>query len=181
MGEEPGQFRVVGSRSLVTTTFLTAERLHLLSPDGRAVQRSVIRHPGAVAMVPVLGDAVILIRQYRAAVGHDVLEIPAGKLDIPGEDPEAAAARELAEEIGYRPGNLELVATFFTGPGFTDERMWTYLATDLEPVPVEPAGVEEEHSEVVTIPVADLPGMIARRDFEDAKTLVGLLIVLQRS
>jgi ADP-ribose pyrophosphatase len=171
----------VGSRSLLSTTFLTVEQLDLLSPDGRTLQRSVVRHPGAVAMVPILDDAVILIRQYRAPVGQDLLEIPAGKLDIAGEDPETAAARELAEEIGYRPGSLELVATFFTGPGFTDERMWTYLATGLEPVPMEPAGVEEEHSEVVTVPLADVPGMIARREIEDGKTLVGLLIALQRT
>jgi ADP-ribose pyrophosphatase len=178
MRERAG-FRVLGSRALATTTFLRAERQHLIAPDGAGLQRAIIRHPGAVAAVPVVDESVVLIRQYRAPVGHEVLEIPAGKLDVYGEDPRDAAARELAEEIGYRPGNLELIASFYTGPGFTDERLWLYLATDLVPVAVNPAGIEEEHSEVVKIPIDRLPELIADGEFEDAKTLVGLLALLR--
>jgi len=122
---------------------------------------------------------VVLIRQYRAPVDQMMLELPAGKLDVPGEDPAAAAARELEEEIGYRPGSLEVLATFYTGPGFTDEHMTVYLASNCAEAPSRPHGPEEEAAEIVRVPVVDLPGMIARDEFADAKTLAGLLVYMQ--
>ncbi len=139
----------------------------------------MVRHPGAVAVVPVVDGAVVLIRQYRAPVDAALLELPAGKLDVPGEDPEAAAARELEEEIGYRPGSLEPLATFFTGPGFTDEYMRVYVATGCIATPMHPHGPEEQAAEIVHVPVDDLPALIAAGDVADAKTLVGLLAYLR--
>lgn len=139
----------------------------------------MVRHPGAVAVVPVVDDAVVLIRQYRAPVDTSLLELPAGKLDVPGEDPEITAARELEEEIGYRPGSLALLATFFTGPGFTDEHMRVYVATGCTPTRRHPHGPEEQAAEIVHVPVGDLPALIAAGDVADAKTLVGLLAYLR--
>ncbi len=173
-------FAVIATHEVVETGFLRLERLEVRAPDGSTVLREVVRHPGAVAMVPVVGDSVVLIRQYRAPVDAYVLELPAGKLDIAGEDPALAAHRELEEEIGYRAGLLEPIATFWTGPGFTDERMTVYLATECEPVEHSPHGPEEENAEVVHIPVADLPAMLGDDRFEDAKTIVGLQAMLQR-
>lgn len=172
-------FRIVGVRSLYETGFLHLERLDVEAPDGRRVSREVVRHPGAVAVVPVDGDDVVLIRQYRAPVDETLLELPAGKLDVAGEDPAEAAIRELEEEVGLRPGRLDVLSTFYTGPGFTDEHMTVYLARDCRPVPVTPHGVEEEHAEIVRIPIVDLPGMIADDRLSDAKTLVGLLALLR--
>jgi ADP-ribose pyrophosphatase len=131
-------------------------------------------------MVPVVDDSVVMIRQYRAPVGDFVLELPAGKLDKPGENPAPAATRELVEEVGYRPGRLERIATFWTGPGFTDERITVFLATECEPEAASPHGPEEENAEILHVAIADLPEMLAADAFEDAKTIVGLQAFLQR-
>lgn len=175
-------FTVVGAATVAATSFLRLERLHLSAPDGAAVRRDVVRHPGAVAVVAVVSDgvddAVALLRQYRAPVDAEILEIPAGKLDIDGEDPADAVRRELAEEAGLVPGSLRLIADFYSAPGFTDERMRLYLATGCTPTQRVPHGVEEEAAELVMVPVADLPAMISAGVVGDAKSLVGLLMLL---
>jgi 8-oxo-dGTP pyrophosphatase MutT (NUDIX family) len=171
------QFAVIGSATVAATSFLRLERMHLAGPTGAAVRRDVVRHPGAVAVVAVVDDSVVLIRQYRAAVGDDVLEIPAGKLDVIGEDPEEAARRELAEEVGLEPGQLSLLADVWTAPGFTDERMRIYLATGCRPVERVPHGAEEEASAVVLVPLGEIGAMIDDGLVRDAKTLAGLLLV----
>src|SRR5439155_817750 len=94
-----------------------------ISPDGRLAEIIELPgHPGAAAVVPLKGGAVLLVRQNRHAVGSDLLEIPAGKLDVPGEDPADCARRELKEETGYEAGVLEALGVFYSSPGFTDER-----------------------------------------------------------
>jgi len=133
-----------------------------------------------VCVVAVVDEAVVLIRQFRAPVDAMMLELPAGKLDIPGEPPERTAARELEEETGYRPGRLELIASFYTGPGFTDEHMRVFLATDCTPTAPHPHGPEEEAAEIVHVPIAELPALAASGEVADAKTLVGLLSLLHR-
>ena len=173
-------FELIETRDIVTSAFLRMEELHMRAPSGAIVRRTVIRHPGAVAVVPVDGEDVVLIRQYRAPVDASLLEIPAGKLDVPGEDLEAAARRELEEEVGLRADSLELVASMWTAPGFADERMWIYLATDVEPGTLKPHGAEEEVAEIVRIPLADVPALLAGDELEDAKTIIGLQAAVAR-
>ena len=96
-------------------------------PNGGAVDLEIIRHPGAAAVVPLEGDHVVLVRQYRHAAGGYLLEIPAGKLD-PGESPTACAQREMAEEIGARAATLTPMGWIWTTPGFTDEKIWLFAA-----------------------------------------------------
>jgi len=153
-------------------------RRHLVGPRGAAVVRVVVRHPGAVAIVPLLGDELLLIRQYRAAVDRALLEIPAGKLDVEGEAPELTARRELEEEIGYRAGALHPLATFFTTPGFSNERMHLFVATDLEAVGATPHGAEEEVADVVRVAIDDVADLVRSGEVEDAKTLVALSLYL---
>lgn len=153
--------------------FLRLERLTIRTPTGTAT-RTAVRHPGAVAVVAVRGDDVLLIRQYRAPVDKLLLELPAGKLDVAGEPPGETAARELEEEIGYRPRSLERVGEFFTTPGFSDERMILYLATDLEEGEITPHGPEEEHADVVAVPVDEIGHLLDSGAVEDGKTIVGL-------
>ena len=166
-------FRVVEARALHETSFIRLEQLTVEAPSAR-VTRLAVRHPGAVAIIPVHEGRVYLIRQYRAPVARNLLELPAGTLDIEGEPREATAARELEEEIGFRAGRLEHVYDFYTAPGFTDGQVGLYLATELTAVPVSPHGPEEEEAEIVSLALSEIPSLLVSRDIADAKTIIGL-------
>lgn len=180
MSEGTAGFHLVGVRHVARSSFLHAERLHLVSPTGIAMERTVIRHPGAVAVVAIDGSDVVLIRQFRAPTDSMMLEIPAGKLDLPGEDRIEAARRELEEEVGLRAASMELLASFWTTPGFSNERLWVYLATDVSEVAARPHGAEEEVAEIVRVPVDRLGAMLAADEFDDAKTIIGLAALVAR-
>jgi ADP-ribose pyrophosphatase len=109
-----------------------------------------------------------------------LLEIPAGKLDMPGEDLVEAARRELEEEVGLSAASMDLLASFWTTPGFSNERLWVFLATDVSPVEARPHGAEEEVAEIVRVPVADIAGRLAADEFDDAKTIIGLAALVAR-
>jgi ADP-ribose pyrophosphatase len=146
--------------------------------DGHEVQREKVWHPGAVGILAVDDRHVWLTRQPREAAGESAsLEIPAGKLDVPGEPPLETAKRELAEEIGKQAESWEELFVFFTSPGFSDERVWLYLATDLDDAEAsEPE--EDERIEIVPWPLAELDDAIA--ECEDSKSLIALLWLATR-
>ncbi|MEA2023504.1 MAG: NUDIX hydrolase [Actinomycetota bacterium] len=173
-------FRTLGSRTIAEEAFLRLDRATVTTPDGNPIKRVVVVHPGAVAVVPIVGDDVIMIEQHRAAVGRPLLEIPAGKLDIPGEDRRHTAERELEEEIGFTPGNLEHLIDLLTTPGFSDECITIYLATDLIAVAMRPMGAEEHHARVVRIPLDEAVEQVRSGVITDAKTVAGLLLVAGR-
>jgi ADP-ribose pyrophosphatase len=140
----------------------------------------VIHHPGASAIVPMLTDGrVILIRQFRHAVGGMILEVPAGKLDA-SEDPEVCASRELEEETGYRARTLERLTTIVTTPGFTDERIHLFIGRDLEPSTqrLDP----DEVLDVVKMPLEEAVGKILSGEIIDAKSICALTVayIMQR-
>ncbi len=140
--------------------------------DGDEVTREYARHPGAVAVVAHDGEHLYLVAQPREAVGEQaLLEVPAGKLDEEGEAPLDTAKRELAEEIGKGARDWQYLTTVYASPGFSDEEMQIYLATDLHDAPAEPP--ENERIRVETVPLADLDDVISR--CRDAKSLIGLL------
>ncbi|HYV15365.1 MAG TPA: NUDIX hydrolase [Conexibacter sp.] len=146
--------------------------------DGEEVTRENVAHPGAVAIVAHDGEHVWLVRQPREIVGERaLLEVPAGKLDEDGEEPLQAAQRELAEEVGKAAASWEHVKAIYTSPGFTDERIHIYLATDLSDVE-RPAVDEDERIEIVAWPLARLDDAIAA--CEDAKSLAGLQLLHAR-
>ncbi len=157
--------------TLVTGEFLT--------PDGEMISRDIVRHPGAVSVVPLDGDDVVLVRQFRAAVGKEVLEIPAGKRDIEGEPPETAAIRELEEEVGFTSTKLVEISRFYNSVGFSDEFSHVYLATDLVPVPTERQGPEEQHMSIERMALDEVAEAIDEGRIEDAKTVIGLLATLR--
>jgi ADP-ribose pyrophosphatase len=145
--------------------------------DGKEIQREVVRHPGAVATIPLEDDHVWLVLQPRQAVGEpDMLEIPAGKLDVEGETPQENAQRELAEEVGKRAERFEHLKSFFTSCGVMDEQIHIYLATGLSDA--EGEGEEDERIEIVAWPLDRLDEAIARSS--DAKTVIGLLMLKER-
>ena len=122
------------------------------------------------------GDEVVLVRQYRAAVDLEILEIPAGKRDVAGEAPELTAHRELAEEVGLTAGRLVKLAEFYNSIGFSDELSHVFLGTELSPVPDDRQGEEEEHMTVERIRLDDVPALVAAGELVDAKTVIGLLM-----
>jgi ADP-ribose pyrophosphatase len=173
-------FRMIGARTISEEAFLRLDRATIATPGGQTVTRVVIAHPGAVAVVPLIGDDVLLFEQHRAPLGRDLLEIPAGKLDVPGEDRTEAARRELEEEIGYSPGKLEHLTDLFTTPGFCNEVITIYRATGLEEVSSQPVGVEEEHARIVRMPLSEALERVHAGEINDAKTAVGLLLAAGR-
>jgi len=142
--------------------------------DGSRATRQVVVHPGAVGIVAHDGGTLYMVEQPREAVEEPaLLELPAGKLDVEGETPLECAQRELAEEIGKSAGDWRELKTFYTSPGFANERVWLFLATELYDVKGEQK--PEERIEIVEIPLGDLDGAIER--CEDAKSLIGLLML----
>jgi ADP-ribose pyrophosphatase len=152
-----------------------------VGPDGREFVRDIVHHPGAVSVLPYESDGtVLLVRQYRAAIDRDLLEIPAGKRDVAGEPPELTAHRELAEEVGRRAGRMELLGTFFNTPGFCDEYSYTYLARELSTVDSDAQSPEEAEMSVHRMPYAEALALIASGDIVDAKTIIALLLARDR-
>jgi 8-oxo-dGTP pyrophosphatase MutT (NUDIX family) len=145
--------------------------------DGSTAKREVVVHPGAVAVVCHDDLHIYLVRQPREPVGEQgLLELPAGKLDVEGESPLECAKRELVEEIGKEADDWEELKRFYTSPGFADEEVYVFLATNLRDVPHEPDPAER--IEVVPWPLSDLGGAIDA--CADAKSLVGLFLFRER-
>ena len=148
------------------------------SPDGSTFERDLVHHPGAVSVVPVIeeGEAALLVRQYRAAIDANLLEIPAGKRDVAGEPPDETARRELIEEVGMRAGRLEKLAEFYNSPGFCDEHSYVYMALDLSPAEREAQSPEEQHMTIERVALDEVPALIASGRIMDAKTIIGLCL-----
>lgn len=147
-------------------------------PQGKRHTREVVEHPGAVCVIPIVEGDVLLVRQWRTPVARVVLELPAGTLDLlPGggtEDPDEAAPRELAEETGHRAASWRKLGRFWTAPGFTEEEMHLYLATELVPLSDYRGPDEDEYLDLVRIPWREAVALADDGEIEDAKTLVGL-------
>jgi len=141
-------------------------------------QREVVHHNGSAVIVPVYDDGTVaLVRQYRHPAVRYLLEVPAGTL-AEGERPEIGAARELKEELGVVAARLEKLSEFFVSPGFCEEKMWVYLATELSEG--EQALEADEILDVVRMPIADALEMITSGEIEDAKTIIGLILAAPR-
>ena len=141
-------------------------------------QREVVHHNGSAVIVPVFDDGTVaLVRQYRHPAVRYLLEVPAGTL-AKGERPEMGAARELKEELGLVAARLEKLSEFFVSPGFCEEKMWVYLATELSQG--EQALEDDEIIDVVRLPIADALEMITSGEIEDAKTIIGLMLAAPR-
>jgi 8-oxo-dGTP pyrophosphatase MutT (NUDIX family) len=165
-------FERVDSETVWEGRIATVRRDTFRYDDGQQAVREVVAHPGAVAIVAHDGERLFMVRQPREAVGEpDLLELPAGKLDEEGEGPLETAKRELAEEIGKGARSWRHLTTFYTSPGFAEEELHVYLATDLFDQTAE--ADEDERIEIVEFPLADLDGVIEQ--CRDAKSLVGLL------
>jgi 8-oxo-dGTP pyrophosphatase MutT (NUDIX family) len=163
----------IDSKTVYEGRVATVREDRFRHPDGSIAEREVVGHPGAVAMVAHDDLHVYLVRQPREAVGEEsLLELPAGKLDVPGESPLDCAKRELAEEIGKGASQWSELKRFYTSPGFAEEEVIVYIATDLQDASAE--SDEEERLEVVAWPLAELDSAI--EECRDAKSLIGMLL-----
>ena len=167
-------FEPVGSEVKWQGAIITAGVATYRYSDGRVVTRDKVWHPGAVGILAVDDTCVWLTRQPREVTGMtDSLEIPAGKLDVPGEPPLACARRELVEEIGMRADSWSELSGFYSSAGFSDERIWLYLARGLKPAEGGAQPEDDERIEIVPWPLDRLGEAIT--ECEDAKSLIGLL------
>jgi len=177
---ETGQtgFRTLESRELFKGGVIRLYQEKVAFPDGSVHTREVVRHPGAVGIVPVTaGGDVILIRQHRQPIDKNILEIPAGLRD-PGESWEQCAARELREETGATSSRIEPLLIFHTTPGYSDEEFHLFVAWDALEGESEPD--VDEILEEQRLPLADAISMVEAGEIEDGKTALGLLFVAMR-
>lgn len=181
---QPGTLPAIVSRELLHRgKKFDFERLSVRHPSGRTVQREVVRHPGAVVIVPLLPNGhVVLIRVFRIALERPSIECCAGTIERPatgpGEPPEACAARELIEETGYSARTLTPLPPFLTSPGLSNELMHPFVATGLTHVGQRLE--EDEHIEVFDVPAAEALAMVARAQISDAKSMLALLLARDR-
>ncbi|MDH4067060.1 MAG: NUDIX hydrolase [Acidobacteriota bacterium] len=148
-------------------------------PSGHTLDMEMVRHPGSVVLLPIPAPGhLVMIRQYRYAIGKYIWELPAGSLK-PGEDPDSAAARECEEEIGLRPRSLERLQAFYPTPGFCDELMIYYRCTDLVPPTPDSTARKDDDEDIEprTFTVAEARALIDRGDIVDLKTVAGLSLI----
>lgn len=156
----------------------TIHRVARTDAEGRVHHRDIIRHPGAVVLLPIAEDGrVVLIRNDRISIDRTLLELPAGTMEV-GEPPEETAARELIEETGYRAGRLEMLRKFYASPGICDEIMYLFVASDLTAGAPDREANEQIENQLATWD--EIQRWIDNGTIEDAKTLVGLMSYLLR-
>lgn len=176
-----GSFRPVGEETVHEGHIIRVVVATFEGPDGDTFQRDVIRHPGAVAVLPLHDDGTVtLVRQYRAPIDAELLEIPAGVRDVEDEPTEVTAARELAEEAGLEADTLEHLVSFHNAPGMSDEVVEVYLATGLHEIDSSAQGPEEEAMSMERHHLDDLAAMIADGRLTDAKTVIAVALVRAR-
>lgn len=181
MAEYPGLREVpIREEQVFHGVLINVTHMEVILPDGRTSLREIVRHPGGAAVVPLDGEGnVVLVRQHRVAPDLVTLEIPAGKLDRPGEDPLLAAARELEEETGLRAGRIQWLTTMLPTPGYCTERLHLYLATEL--TPCRPHLDPDEFLDVVRMPFAQALEMVDSGALPDGKTALALLLAARRT
>jgi ADP-ribose pyrophosphatase len=164
---------VVSSTTIYRGRVLHFKNTTVKLPSGNLYARELVEHPGAVALIPLLEDRVILIRQFRLTTGKVIYELPAGTMSQ-GEDPDACAKREIIEETGYKAGKLRKIFQCYLAPGYSTELMHFYVATELEAGPQHLD--EDEVIRVYPTPLEEALAMVRRNEIMDAKTTVGLLL-----
>lgn len=170
--------QLLASEKIFKGAVFDVERDRLREENGIEIVREVVRHPGGAGALPLFDDGrVALVRQYRHPARRELLEIPAGRIEG-GETPEMCAAREVEQEIGFRAGRIEKLAEFYSTPGFCEEKLHVYLATDL--TPSSQALDHDEVVEVVYLPFAEAAQLAERGGIEDSKTIIALLLAVKR-
>lgn len=171
------QEKMISSKKIYDGRIINLRVDEVALPDGKTSKREIVEYAGAVAVVPINEKGeLLLVRQYRYAVGETLLEIPAGKIE-PGEDNASSAGRELTEETGYTAGNLKHLISFYSTPGFTNEQIHLFLATELS---LKKQSLDDdEFIDVVTVSLKQALEMIMSGKIRDAKSIAGILTALK--
>jgi ADP-ribose pyrophosphatase len=176
-------FTILSETTLATTEFMHMTEVDLELPDGAVTKRQIVHRVPAVIVVPVDDSTspaeLILERQYRSAIDDWILEVPAGRLDE-SEDPQDAAHRELREETGLEAAKIDYLFTSVISPGWADEKSGFYLATGLTEIPHERETGEEEHMEIMRVPVSELEHLIENGELTDAKSIIAAYVAMKR-
>ncbi len=168
--------KILREKILYKGKIVNVKEVEVELPNGKIGIREVVEHPGAVAILPINHDgSIFFVKQYRMCTGEILLEIPAGKLNF-GEDPYQCAIRELEEEIGYRAKRLELIHSFYTSPGITNEVLYLFEAGNLEKTKVNPE--EDEFLEIISLRREDVERLLKENKIKDAKTLIAIYYYL---
>ncbi|GAV23649.1 NUDIX domain-containing protein [Carboxydothermus pertinax] len=163
--------KTISSKCIFQGNILTLVKDEVLLENGKISNREVVFHPGAVTIIPVFGDKIIFVEQYRYPVRESLLELPAGKLEK-NEAPELTAKRELFEETGFEAKTLKHLKTFYTTPGFSNEIMHLFLAFDLNKK--NPRPDEDEIVKNVFVEIGKIEELLLTDKIKDAKTIIGL-------
>lgn len=167
-------------KTISTETIYQGKVIHLqvdevTLPNGKTAKRELVKHPGAVAVIPITKDnKIVFVEQYRKPLEKSLIELPAGKLDE-GESPLAAAVRELEEETGYTTNQLSFIASFYTSPGFADELMHLYITDQIEPLEHPASTDEDEFVEVLELTLDEAKQYVEEERIHDAKTNYAIL------
>ncbi|MEJ5241711.1 MAG: NUDIX hydrolase [Anaerolineales bacterium] len=171
-------FRLLKSEVLFQGRAFRIRRDVLLTPDGRETRFDIVEHHGSVILIPLDEEGNLLfVRQYRHAVGGELLELPAGSLDE-GEAPETCAARELREETGYAAQVLEKVGEFYLAPGYSTEKMTVFIARQLYPAPLQADA--DEFLDLVRLPLREALRAAETGKIPDAKSLAALYLAQEK-
>ncbi|MBV8981194.1 MAG: NUDIX hydrolase [Acidimicrobiia bacterium] len=175
------RFRKLAEEPVYDGSLISVGRGTFQSVDGgQSFGRDLVHHPGAVCIVPVDDDrTVLMVRQYRAAIDADLLEIPAGKRDAEGEPPEETALRALQEEVGMHAGRVEERAEFYSSPGFSDEYSYVFRGLELTSVDASAHSPEEAAMEIERVALDEVPMLIRTGRLVDAKSIVGLCLAFE--
>ncbi len=166
--------KTISSRSIFNGKIIDVQVDDVLLPDGNKSRREIVKHPGAVAIIPITEDnKIIFVEQYRKPLERSLIEIPAGKIE-PNEKPEITAVRELEEETGYTTDQLELVASFYTSPGFADEMIHLYFTNQLKRLQQTIPGDEDEFVEIHELTLDQAEQLINGKKIYDAKTMYAI-------
>lgn len=165
--------KIVTSKEVYRSKVFRVTEDEATDDSGFDIKRAIVRHPGSAVVMPVEGDRVLLVRQFRLPAGKELWELPAGRIDE-GETPLQAAQRELAEETGYTAETWELLSAYYPTPGFVEEKMNLYLATDLHQGVATP--MDDERIETRWFGREEVNRLIEAGEMEDGKTLIGFLL-----
>ncbi|MBR6801220.1 MAG: NUDIX hydrolase [Eubacteriaceae bacterium] len=170
--------KTVSSQDVCDAKIFELKKLTVKLPDEKEAERYIIKHKGASCVLPIDGDDVIFVVQYRAAIGRIMLELPAGKLDSEDEDPYDCAVRELEEETGYNSRNMVFLRKYIPAAGYSSEVIHLYAATDLTRSAAHPD--EDEFVDVVKIPMKKAYDMCVSGEIEDSKTVIAIMTYYER-